>query len=80
MPKIDFEKDIYRLLGTLTEEGEVLPYPDWDTLKELDRRAKRKHRVGGKKIRDWMRGHKEEVEAVKRKHSDELARIFKEAG
>ena len=75
MPKIDFSKDIYKLLGTLTEEGDVLPFPEWDQLKELDRRGKRKHRDGGKKIRDWMREHPKEVERIKERHSSELARV-----
>ena len=75
MAKIDFSKDIYKLLGTLTEEGNVLPYPEWDQLKELDRRGKRKHRDGGKKIRDWMREHGSEVEVVREKYSSELARV-----
>ncbi len=80
MAKVDFSKDIYKLLGTLTEEGDVLPYPDWDVLKELDRRAKRKHRDGGKRVREYMRSHPREVEKVREEHSKELARVFKEAG
>ena len=36
MAKIDFNKDVYKLLGTLTEEGEVLPFPDWD-VDEIER-------------------------------------------
>ena len=68
MAKIDFSKDIYRLLGTLTEEGEVLPFPDWDVLKELDRRKKRKHRVNSTsmKVRKWMKEHPKEVERIQR--------------
>jgi len=68
MAKIEFSKDIYKLLGTLTEEGEVLPFPDWDVLKELDRREKRSRRTSdrGKKVREWMRMHPEEVERIKK--------------
>ncbi len=68
MPKIRFDKDIYKLLGCVTEEGGVLPYPDWDVLKELDRREKRRVRAKGrgKPLRDWMRNHPEEVECVRR--------------
>lgn len=69
MAKIEFNKDIYRLLGAITEEGEVLPFPEWDLLKELDRREKRKHRVNstGVRVRKWMREHPEEVEYVRKK-------------
>ena len=64
--KIDFSKDIYRLLGCVTEEGEFLDFPDWDVLKELDRREKRKKRVSsGSKVRTWMKEHPEEVEKIK---------------
>ena len=67
MAKIDFSKDIYKLLGTLTEEGEVLPFPDWDVLRELDRREKRGRRISnnGKRVREWMREHPKEVERIK---------------
>ena len=67
MSKIDFSRDIYKLLGTLTEEGEILPFPDWDVLKELDRREKRSRRISnnGRKVREWMREHPEEVERIK---------------
>jgi len=75
VPKIDFSKDIYKLLGTLTEEGDVLPFPDWDVLKELDRREKRKFRGdGGKKVREYMRNHPEEVERIKETYSDVLTK------
>ena len=67
MVKIAFSRDIYKLLGTLTEEGEVLPFPEWDILKELDRREKRRAKDRGKKVREWMRGHPEEVERVREK-------------
>jgi len=71
MAKIDFKKDIYKLLGTLTEEGEVLPFPDWDVLKELDRREKRKHRTSEstKRVREWMKAHPGEVAKLKERLS-----------
>ena len=67
MPKIDFSRDIYKLLGCVTEEGELLEFPDWDVLKELDRREKRKHRVSEytRRIREWMREHPDEVARVR---------------
>ena len=71
MAKIAFDKDISRLLGTITEEGEVLPFPDWDVLKELDRREKRSKRDGGKRVRKWIREHPEEVtELIERRKLD----------
>lgn len=71
MVKIDFSKDIYKLLGCVTEEGDVLPFPEWDILKELDRREKRKLRTSEstKKVRDWMREHPEEVSKLKKGRS-----------
>ena len=68
MTKIEFSKDIYKLLGTLTEGGEILSFPDWDTLKELDRREVRKRRDGGNVVRKWMREHPKEVERIREKH------------
>lgn len=69
MPKIDFSKDIYKLLGCITEEGELLEFPDWDVLKELDRREKRKHRTSEntRRVRAWMKEHPEAVERVRKK-------------
>ncbi len=76
MAKVDFSKDIYKLLGCVGESGELLEFAEWDLLKELDRRGKRKHRdVGGKRIRNWMREHRSEVNVIREKYSDELARV-----
>jgi len=74
--KVDFSKDIYRLLGTITEEGEVLPFPDWDVLKELDRREKRKHRTSEntRKVRAWMKEHPDEVARLRNSYSDVLTK------
>ena len=71
MPKIDFSKDIYKLLGCVTEEGEVLPFPDWDVLKELDRREKRKTKAKARnvEVRQWMREHPDEVSKLKERLS-----------
>lgn len=73
MSKIDFSKDIYRLLGCVDEGGELLEFPDWDVLKELDRREKRRKRASNndRRVREWMREHPEEVERVRReRHAD----------
>lgn len=70
MAKVEFGRDIYKLLGCITEDGELLDYAEWDLLKELDRREKRSRRTSEntRKVREWMREHRSEVEAVKEKH------------
>lgn len=69
--KIDFNKDIYKLLGCISEGGELLPFPEWDLLKELDKRERRKVRMREnlKMVRDYMKEHPEEVERVKKRLS-----------
>ena len=76
MAKIDFSKDIYRLLGCVAEGGELLEFPDWDVLKELDRREKRGKRISnnGRKVREWMKEHPDEVQRVKEAYSDVLTK------
>ena len=67
MPKIDFSRDIYKLLGCTDSDGGLLEFAEWDLLKELDRREKRKHRTSEstRKIRAWMKEHPEEVARIK---------------
>ena len=45
-------------------------FPEWDVLKELDRRSRRSKKRGRRSasVRKWMREHPEAVAEVREKH------------
>lgn len=50
------DTDIYKLLGCVAEDGELLDFPEWDLLRELDNREKRKNSPARKEAN--RRSHK----------------------
>jgi len=73
MGKVDFSDEMFSVLA----EGEKVKhslsefdgyeFPEWDILKELERRNRRSERDKGKNIREWMRNNPEKVEEIRRK-------------
>lgn len=74
MGKVDFSGEMFSVLaeGSKREhslsEFDNYQFPEWDILRELERRGRRFERDKGKDIREWMKGHVEEVERVRRKY------------
>ena len=70
---IDFSEDLYRLLGveTAAEPGHLYEYPEWDLLREIDRRERQNaHRSGKlKDTREYMRAHPDRIAKLKKKVS-----------
>lgn len=71
MVRVNFDDDVYKQLqgglvksGHVGPEGRPLRFPEWDILKELDRRAKRVSRDKTKQVREWMKNNPEKVRKV----------------
>ena len=74
MGKVDFSGEIF---STLAEGGkskyslselEGYTFPEWDVLRELERRGRRAERERNMNVREWMRLNPEKVEEIRRRH------------
>ena len=68
---IDFSEDLYRLLGveTAAEPDHLYEYPEWDLLREIDRRERQNanRRSKLKDVRSYMRDNPDRVAELKKR-------------